>query len=200
AVAASATAMQAVAASATAMQAVAASATAMQAVAASATAMQAVAASATAMQAVAASATAMQAVAASATALNAIVSSSVARIALYENSNVTESILAGSQIAIDAMKKSGQYVETTGHGNTSSPYTHYNGKAFVLEWRSAKSSTNTSYYNNIKTFVRGNSTYRRTCLYDFEKINRFASNIITNGEYSNVSDNVNGSTVRFFKI
>ena len=150
--------------------------------------------------AVAASATAMQAVAASATALNAIVSSSVARIALYENSNVTESILAGSQIAIDAMKKSGQYVETTGHGNTSSPYTHYNGKAFVLEWRSAKSSTNTSYYNNIKTFVRGNSTYRRTCLYDFEKINRFASNIITNGEYSNVSDNVNGSTVRFFKI
>ena len=149
---------------------------------------------------VAASSTAMQAVAASSTALNAIVSSSVARIALYENSNVTESILSGSQIAIDAMKKSSQYAETTGQGNTSSPYTHYSGKAFILEWRSAKSSSNTSYYNNIKTFVRGTSTYRRTCLYEFEKINRFASNIITNGEYSSVTDNVNGSTVRFFKI
>ena len=143
---------------------------------------------------------ALAALASSSTAMSALASSSTARLALYNNADVTESILRSSATALSVMKSSSQYVETSGQGNTSSKYTHYSGKAFVLEWKSAKSSTNGSYYSNISTFKLSPTSIRRTCLVDFISVGRFASEVVTNGEYSSISDNVNGASVRYFKI
>ena len=132
--------------------------------------------------------------------MSALANSSTARLALYNNADVTESILRGSATALSVLKSSSQYVETSGQGNTSSKYTHYSGKAFILEWKSAKTSSNTSYYSNIVTFKLSPTSIRRTCLVDFIQVGRFASEVVTYGEYSSVSDNVNGASVRYFKI
>ena len=108
--------------------------------------------------------------------------------------------MRGSVTALSVLKSSSQYVETSGQGNTSSKYTHYSGKAFVLEWKSAKTSSNTGYYSNIATFKLSPTSIRRTCLADFIQVGRFASEVVTYGEYSSISDNVNGASVRYFKI
>lgn len=152
------------------------------------------------MSAVISNSAALAALANSSTAMSALANSSTARLALYNNADVTESILRGSATALSVLKSSSQYVETSGQGNTSSKYTHYSGKAFILEWKSAKTSSNTSYYSNIVTFKLSPTSIRRTCLVDFIQVGRFASEVVTYGEYSSVSDNVNGASVRYFKI
>ena len=113
AVVASSTAMAAVAASSTAMAAVAASSTAMAAVAASSTAMAAVAASSTAMAAIIANATALNAVVTSSTAMAAVAASSTAMTAIANAWNVTESAIAGSTVALNALKNSGKCQNVT---------------------------------------------------------------------------------------
>ena len=95
------------------MTAIAASSTAMAAVTASSTAMTAVAASSTAMAAVAASSTAMAAVAASSTAMAAVAASSTAMTAIANAWNVTESAIAGSTVALNALKNSGKCQNVT---------------------------------------------------------------------------------------
>ena len=83
------------------------------AVVASSTAMAAVAASSTAMAAVAASSTAMAAVAASSTAMAAVAASSTAMTAIANAWNVTESAIAGSTVALNALKNSGKCQNVT---------------------------------------------------------------------------------------
>ena len=123
AVAASSTAMAAVAASSTAMAAIIANATALNAVVTSSTAMAAIIANATALNAVVTSSTAMAAIIANATALNAVVTSSTAMAAVAASStamtaianawNVTESAIAGSTVALNALKNSGKCQNVT---------------------------------------------------------------------------------------
>ena len=131
AVAASSTAMAAIIANATALNAVVTSSTAMAAVAASSTAMTAIQKSPTALNAIAASSMAtakyaagaaglnpadyadMKAVAASSTAMAAVAASSTAMTAIANAWNVTESAIAGSTVALNALKNSGKCQNVT---------------------------------------------------------------------------------------
>ena len=142
AVAASSTAMTAVAASSTAMAAIVAAPVAMAALWRSDTAIKALQANATAwktftgasssvmgktvailaglnpssyadMTAIAASSTAMTAVAASSTAMAAVAASSTAMTAIANAWNVTESAIAGSTVALNALKNSGKCQNVT---------------------------------------------------------------------------------------
>ena len=131
AVAASSTAMAAIIANATALNAVVTSSTAMTAVAASSTAMAAIQKSQTALNAIAASSMAtakyaagaaglnpadyadMKAVAASSTAMTAVAASSTAMTAIANAWNVTESAIAGSTVALNALKNSGKCQNVT---------------------------------------------------------------------------------------
>ena len=95
------------------IDAVVASSTAMAAVAASSTAMAAIIANATALNAVVTSSTAMAAVAASSTAMAAVAASSTAMTAIANAWNVTESAIAGSTVALNALKNSGKCQNVT---------------------------------------------------------------------------------------
>ena len=105
--------MTAIAASSTAMTAVAASSTAMAAIIANATALNAVVTSSTAMAAIIANSTALNAVAASSTAMAAVAASSTAMTAIANAWNVTESAIAGSTVALNALKNSGKCQNVT---------------------------------------------------------------------------------------
>ena len=105
--------MTAIAASSTAMAAIIANATALNAVVTSSTAMTAVAASSTAMAAIIANSTALNAVAASSTAMAAVAASSTAMTAIANAWNVTESAIAGSTVALNALKNSGKCQNVT---------------------------------------------------------------------------------------
>ena len=85
----------------------------MKAVAASSTAMAAIIANATALNAVVTSSTAMAAVAASSTAMAAVAASSTAMTAIANAWNVTESAIAGSTVALNALKNSGKCQNVT---------------------------------------------------------------------------------------
>ena len=105
--------MTAIAASSTAMTAVAASSTAMAAIIANATALNAVVTSSTAMAAIIANATALNAVVTSSTAMAAVAASSTAMTAIANAWNVTESAIAGSTVALNALKNSGKCQNVT---------------------------------------------------------------------------------------
>ena len=85
----------------------------MTAIAASSTAMTAVAASSTAMAAIIANATALNAVVTSSTAMAAVAASSTAMTAIANAWNVTESAIAGSTVALNALKNSGKCQNVT---------------------------------------------------------------------------------------
>ena len=113
--------MTAIAASSTAMAAVAASSTAMTAIQKSPTALNAIAASSMATAKYAAGAAGlnpadyadMKAVAASSTAMAAVAASSTAMTAIANAWNVTESAIAGSTVALNALKNSGKCQNVT---------------------------------------------------------------------------------------
>ena len=203
AIAASQTAMAAVASSQTAMAAIAASQTAMAAIEKSQVAKDAIAASdmATAkfavgaaglnpadyanMAAVASSQTAMAAVASSQTAMAAVASSKTAATAI-EASSTAVSALISSPLKV---------TDSGGYGHTNNKRNVRSGRAFIISVKFGTSS-NTSYYGNISTFLLGSSSYRATCNASARAINRFATSIVCYGEYtSSLNDNVNYSQV-----
>ena len=167
----------------------------MDAIAASSTAMAAIAASQTAMAAIAASQTAMAAIIRNSTALNAVVSSSTAMAAVASSKTAATAIEASST-AVSALSSSPLKVtDSGGYGHTNNKRNVRSGRAFIISVKFGTSS-NTSYYGNISTFLLGSSSYRATCNASARAINRFATSIVCYGEYTgSLNDNVNYSQV-----
>ena len=157
----------------------------MDAIASSSTAMAAVASSQTAMAAIASSSTAMAAVASSQTAMAAVASSKTAATAI-EASSTAVSALISSPLKV---------TDSGGYGHTNNKRNVRSGRAFIISVKFGTSS-NTSYYGNISTFLLGSSSYRATCNASARAINRFATSIVCYGEYTgSLNDNVNYSQV-----
>ena len=213
AIAASSTAMAAVASSSTAMAAVASSQTARTAIEKSQTAKNAIAASdmATAkyavgaaglnpadyanMAAVASSQTAMTAVAASSTAMTAVASSQTAMAAVASSKTAATAIEASSTAVSALISSPLKVTDSGGYGHTNNKRNVRSGRAFIISVKFGTSS-NTSYYGNISTFLLGSSSYRATCNASARAINRFATSIVCYGEYTgSLNDNVNYSQV-----
>ena len=147
--------------------------------------MDAIAASSTAMAAIAASQTAMAAIAASQTAMAAVASSKTAATAI-EASSTAVSALISSPLKV---------TDSGGYGHTNNKRNVRSGRAFIISVKFGTSS-NTSYYGNISTFLLGSSSYRATCNASARAINRFATSIVCYGEYTgSLNDNVNYSQV-----
>ena len=167
------------------MAAVASSQTAMTAIIANSTALNAVVSSSAAMSAVAASQTAMAAIASSSTAMAAVASSKTAATAI-EASSTAVSALISSPLKV---------TDSGGYGHTNNKRNVRSGRAFIISVKFGTSS-NTSYYGNISTFLLGSSSYRATCNASARAINRFATSIVCYGEYTgSLNDNVNYSQV-----
>ena len=185
--------MDAIASSSTAMAAVASSQTAMAAIEKSQVAKDAIAASdmATAKYAVGAAGLTpadyanMAAVASSQTAMAAVASSKTAATAI-EASSTAVSALISSPLKV---------TDSGGYGHTNNKRNVRSGRAFIISVKFGTSS-NTSYYGNISTFLLGSSSYRATCNASARAINRFATSIVCYGEYTgSLNDNVNYSQV-----
>ena len=224
AIASSSTAMTAIASSQTAMAAVAASQTAMAAIAASQTAMAAVAASYVAVAAVYGSAVAVDAVKANETAwatltgatsavmgkavavlsglnpdsyadMTAVASSSTAMAAVASSKTAATAIEASSTAVSALISSPLKVTDSGGYGHTNNKRNVRSGRAFIISVKFGTSS-NTSYYGNISTFLLGSSSYRATCNASARAINRFATSIVCYGEYTgSLNDNVNYSQV-----
>mgnify|MGYP007010788329 FL=1 len=167
------------------MAAIAASQTAMTAIIGNSTALNAVVSSSTAMAAIAASQTAMAAIASSSTAMAAVASSKTAATAI-EASSTAVSALISSPLKV---------TDSGGYGHTNNKRNVRSGRAFIISVKFGTSS-NTSYYGNISTFLLGSSSYRATCNASARAINRFATSIVCYGEYTgSLNDNVNYSQV-----
>ena len=167
------------------MDAIAASSTAMAAIIGNSTALNAVVSSSTAMAAIASSSTAMAAVASSQTAMAAVASSKTAATAI-EASSTAVSALISSPLKV---------TDSGGYGHTNNKRNVRSGRAFIISVKFGTSS-NTSYYGNISTFLLGSSSYRATCNASARAINRFATSIVCYGEYTgSLNDNVNYSQV-----
>ena len=157
----------------------------MAAVASSQTAMTAIIANSTALNAVVSSSAAMSAVAASQTAMAAVASSKTAATAI-EASSTAVSALISSPLKV---------TDSGGYGHTNNKRNVRSGRAFIISVKFGTSS-NTSYYGNISTFLLGSSSYRATCNASARAINRFATSIVCYGEYTgSLNDNVNYSQV-----
>ena len=185
--------MDAIAASSTAMAAIEKSQVAKDAIAASdmATAKFAVGAAGlnpadyANMAAVASSQTAMAAVAAAQPDMAAVASSKTAATAI-EASSTAVSALSSSPLKV---------TDSGGYGHTNNKRNVRSGRAFIISVKFGTSS-NTSYYGNISTFLLGSSSYRATCNASARAINRFATSIVCYGEYTgSLNDNVNYSQV-----
>ena len=185
--------MDAIASSSTAMAAIEKSQVAKDAIAASdmATAKYAVGAAGLTpadyanMAAVASSQTAMAAIASSSTAMAAVASSKTAATAI-EASSTAVSALISSPLKV---------TDSGGYGHTNNKRNVRSGRAFIISVKFGTSS-NTSYYGNISTFLLGSSSYRATCNASARAINRFATSIVCYGEYTgSLNDNVNYSQV-----
>ena len=189
------TALNAVVSSSTAMTAVIANATALNAVVSSSTAMAAIIGNSTALNAVVSSSTAMAAIIGNATALNAVVSSQTAMAAVASSKTAATAIEASST-AVSALSSSPLKVtDSGGYGHTNNKRNVRSGRAFIISVKFGTSS-NTSYYGNISTFLLGSSSYRATCNASARAINRFATSIVCYGEYTgSLNDNVNYSQV-----
>ena len=175
------------------MAAIASSSTAMAAIEKSQVAKDAIAASdmATAKYAVGAAGlnpadyANMAAVAASQTAMAAVASSKTAATAI-EASSTAVSALISSPLKV---------TDSGGYGHTNNKRNVRSGRAFIISVKFGTSS-NTSYYGNISTFLLGSSSYRATCNASARAINRFATSIVCYGEYTgSLNDNVNYSQV-----
>ena len=157
--------------------------------------MSAVAASSTAMAAIASSQTAMAAVIANATALNAVVSSSTAMAAVASSKTAATAIEASSTAVSALISSPLKVTDSGGYGHTNNKRNVRSGRAFIISVKFGTSS-NTSYYGNISTFLLGSSSYRATCNASARAINRFATSIVCYGEYTgSLNDNVNYSQV-----
>ena len=157
----------------------------MAAIASSSTAMAAIIGNSTALNAVVASSTAMAAIASSSTAMAAVASSKTAATAI-EASSTAVSALISSPLKV---------TDSGGYGHTNNKRNVRSGRAFIISVKFGTSS-NTSYYGNISTFLLGSSSYRATCNASARAINRFATSIVCYGEYTgSLNDNVNYSQV-----
>ena len=137
------------------------------------------------MAAVASSQTAMAAIASSSTAMAAVASSKTAATAI-EASSTAVSALISSPLKV---------TDSGGYGHTNNKRNVRSGRAFIISVKFGTSS-NTSYYGNISTFLLGSSSYRATCNASARAINRFATSIVCYGEYTgSLNDNVNYSQV-----
>ena len=137
------------------------------------------------MAAVASSQTAMAAVASSQTAMAAVATSKTAATAI-EASSTAVSALISSPLKV---------TDSGGYGHTNNKRNVRSGRAFIISVKFGTSS-NTSYYGNISTFLLGSSSYRATCNASARAINRFATSIVCYGEYTgSLNDNVNYSQV-----
>jgi len=177
------------------MTAVASSSTAMAAVAASQTAMAAIIGNSTALNAVVSSSTAMAAIIGNSTALNAVVSSSTAMAAVASSKTAATAIEASSTAVSALISSPLKVTDSGGYGHTNNKRNVRSGRAFIISVKFGTSS-NTSYYGNISTFLLGSSSYRATCNASARAINRFATSIVCYGEYTgSLNDNVNYSQV-----
>ena len=177
------------------MAAVASSQTAMTAIIANSTALNAVVSSSAAMSAVAASQTAMAAIIGNSTALNAVVSSSTAMAAVASSKTAATAIEASSTAVSALISSPLKVTDSGGYGHTNNKRNVRSGRAFIISVKFGTSS-NTSYYGNISTFLLGSSSYRATCNASARAINRFATSIVCYGEYTgSLNDNVNYSQV-----
>ena len=167
----------------------------MAAVAASQTAMAAIASSSTAMAAIASSQTAMAAIIGNSTALNAVVASSTAMAAVASSKTAATAIEASSTAVSALISSPLKVTDSGGYGHTNNKRNVRSGRAFIISVKFGTSS-NTSYYGNISTFLLGSSSYRATCNASARAINRFATSIVCYGEYTgSLNDNVNYSQV-----
>ena len=217
-------AMNTVAASETAMTAVIANSTALNAVVTSHVAMNAVASSYVAVAAVYESAVAVEAVKANETAwatltgassavmgkaaaklaglnpadyadMAAIASSSTAMAAVASSKTAATAIEASSTAVSALISSPLKVTDSGGYGHTNNKRNVRSGRAFIISVKFGTSS-NTSYYGNISTFLLGSSSYRATCNASARAINRFATSIVCYGEYTgSLNDNVNYSQV-----
>ena len=224
AIASSSTAMAAIIGNSTALNAVVSSSTAMAAVATSYVAVAAVYGSAVAVDAVKANETAwatltgatsavmgkavavlsglnpdsyadMTAVASSSTAMAAIASSSTAMAAVASSKTAATAIEASSTAVSALISSPLKVTDSGGYGHTNNKRNVRSGRAFIISVKFGTSS-NTSYYGNISTFLLGSSSYRATCNASARAINRFATSIVCYGEYTgSLNDNVNYSQV-----
>ena len=177
------------------MDAIASSSTAMTAIIANSTALNAVVSSSAAMSAVAASQTAMAAIIGNSTALNAVVSSSTAMAAVASSKTAATAIEASSTAVSALISSPLKVTDSGGYGHTNNKRNVRSGRAFIISVKFGTSS-NTSYYGNISTFLLGSSSYRATCNASARAINRFATSIVCYGEYTgSLNDNVNYSQV-----
>ena len=167
----------------------------MDAIASSSTAMAAIASSSTAMTAIASSSTAMAAIIGNSTALNAVVSSSTAMAAVASSKTAATAIEASSTAVSALISSPLKVTDSGGYGHTNNKRNVRSGRAFIISVKFGTSS-NTSYYGNISTFLLGSSSYRATCNASARAINRFATSIVCYGEYTgSLNDNVNYSQV-----
>ena len=167
----------------------------MAAIASSSTAMAAIASSSTAMAAVASSQTAMAAIIGNSTALNAVVASSTAMAAVASSKTAATAIEASSTAVSALISSPLKVTDSGGYGHTNNKRNVRSGRAFIISVKFGTSS-NTSYYGNISTFLLGSSSYRATCNASARAINRFATSIVCYGEYTgSLNDNVNYSQV-----
>ena len=217
-------AMNAVAVSETAMAAIIANTAAFNTVVTSQVAMNAVASSYVAVAAVYESAVAVEAVKANETALatltgatsavmgkaaaklaglnpadyadmDAIASSSTAMAAVASSKTAATAIEASSTAVSALISSPLKVTDSGGYGHTNNKRNVRSGRAFIISVKFGTSS-NTSYYGNISTFLLGSSSYRATCNASARAINRFATSIVCYGEYiGSLNDNVNYSQV-----
>nr|WP_270384835.1 hypothetical protein [Butyricicoccus sp. TM115-194] len=217
-------AMNAVAVSETAMAAIIANTAAFNTVVTSQVAMNAVASSYVAVAAVYESAVAVEAVKANETALatltgatsavmgkaaaklaglnpadyadmDAIASSSTAMAAVASSKTAATAIEASSTAVSALISSPLKVTDSGGYGHTNNKRNVRSGRAFIISVKFGTSS-NTSYYGNISTFLLGSSSYRATCNASARAINRFATSIVCYGEYTgSLNDNVNYSQV-----
>ena len=157
--------------------------------------MDAIASSQTAMTAVANNKTALTAVINNASALNTVVSSSTAMAAVASSKTAATAIEASSTAVSALISSPLKVTDSGGYGHTNNKRNVRSGRAFIISVKFGTSS-NTSYYGNISTFLLGSSSYRATCNASARAINRFATSIVCYGEYTgSLNDNVNYSQV-----
>ena len=157
--------------------------------------MAAIASSSTAMAAIASSSTAMAAIIGNSTALNAVVASSTAMAAVASSKTAATAIEASSTAVSALISSPLKVTDSGGYGHTNNKRNVRPGRAFIISVKFGTSS-NTSYYGNISTFLLGSSSYRATCNASARAINRFATSIVCYGEYTgSLNDNVNYSQV-----
>ena len=147
------------------------------------------------MDAIASSSTAMAAIIGNSTALNAVVSSSTAMAAVASSKTAATAIEASSTAVSALISSPLKVTDSGGYGHANNKRNVRSGRAFIISVKFGTSS-NTSYYGNISTFLLGSSSYRATCNASARAINRFATSIVCYGEYTgSLNDNVNYSQV-----